>query len=152
MILDSLDRLHAYACLHPRFAKAIDYITKANYNELPTGEIKWEGEDIRAIIIHDQLVEEKASTDYFECHNTFIDIQVVYEGVEKVGWKSRASCQYPRGEYNAEKDVLFYEDTPELFFEIKPRHFTIYFPNDVHAPMIGEGPVKKMVVKVRVNH
>jgi len=33
---------------------------------------------------------------------------------------------------------------------LKPRHFTIYFPDDVHAPMIGEGPIKKMVVKIRV--
>lgn len=150
MVLDSLERLHQYECIHPRFAKAMKYIAEANYNELPVGEIKWDGEDIRAIIIHDQLVEEKASTDYFECHNTYIDIQVVYEGVEKVGWKSRANCLVPRGEYSAEKDVLFFEDQPELFFELKPQHFTIYFPEDVHAPMIGEGPIKKMVVKVRI--
>jgi YhcH/YjgK/YiaL family protein len=56
----------------------------------------------------------------------------------------------PRGEYSAEKDVLFYEDLPELFFELKPAHFAIYFPDDVHAPMIGEGTIKKLVVKVRV--
>jgi hypothetical protein len=28
--------------------------------------------------------------------------------------------------------------------------FSIYFPNDVHAPMIGEGPIKKVVMKLRV--
>jgi beta-galactosidase beta subunit len=28
--------------------------------------------------------------------------------------------------------------------------FSIYFPEDVHAPMIGEGPIKKVVMKVRV--
>lgn len=150
MILDSINRLQAYSTLHPRFAKAMECIVAANYNELPTGEIKWDGDDIRAIVIHDQLVSEKDSTDYFECHNTYIDIQIVYEGIERVGWKSRTNCLLPRGEYNIEKDVLFYEDTPELFFELKPAHFTIYFPDDVHAPMIGEGAIKKMVVKVRV--
>lgn len=150
MVLDSLERLHQYECIHPRFAEAMKYIAEANYNELPVGEIKCDGEDIRAIIIHDQLVEEKASTDYFECHNTYIDIQVVYEGVEKVGWKSRANCLVPRGEYSAEKDVLFFEDQPELFFELKPGHFAIYFPDDVHAPMIGEGAIKKLVVKVKL--
>lgn len=150
MILDSLNRLQAYSTLHPRFAKAMEFIAAANYNELPTGEIKWDGDDIRAIVIHDQLVNEKDSTDYFECHNTYIDIQIVYEGIERVGWKSRTNCLLPRGEYNTEKDVLFYEDKPELFFELKPAHFTIYFPDDVHAPMIGDGAIKKMVVKVRV--
>lgn len=150
MILDSLSRIQHYSNLHPRFAKAIALISSVNYNDLPMGETKWDGEDIRAIVIHDQLVEQKASTDYFECHQTFIDIQVVYEGVEKVGWKSRNHCQYPRGAYNIEKDVLFYEDAPELFFDLKAGHFAIYFPEDVHAPMIGEGVIKKLVVKVRV--
>lgn len=150
MILDSIERLQSYSTLHPRFKKAMESIMAANYNELQPGEIKWDGEDIRAIVIHDQLVNEKESTDYFECHNTYIDIQIVYEGVEQVGWKSRTNCLLPRGEYNTEKDVLFYEDKPELFFELKPAHFTIYFPDDVHAPMIGDGAIKKMVVKVRV--
>lgn len=150
MILDSIERLQSYSTLHPRFKKAMESIMAANYNELQPGEIKWDGEDIRAIVIHDQLVNEKESTDYFECHNTYIDIQIVYEGVERVGWKSRTNCLLPRGEYNTEKDVLFYEDAPELFFELKPGHFTIYFPEDVHAPMIGDGAIKKMVVKVRV--
>jgi biofilm protein TabA len=150
MILDSIDCLQTYSKLHPRFAKAMEYISAAKYSELTPGEIKWDGEDIRAIVIHDQLVNEKDSTDYFECHNTYIDIQIVYEGVERVGWKPRTNCMFPRGEYNAEKDVLFYEDKPELFFELKPAHFTIYFPNDVHAPMIGEGVIKKMVVKVKL--
>ena len=150
MILDSIERLQSYSTLHPRFKKAMESIMAANYNELQPGEIKWDGEDIRAIVIHDQLVNEKESTDYFECHNTYIDIQIVYEGVERVGWKSRTNCLLPRGEYNTDKDVLFYEDAPELFFELKPGHFTIYFPEDVHAPMIGDGAIKKMVVKVRV--
>jgi biofilm protein TabA len=150
MILDSTDCLPAYIKMHPRFAKAIECIKAANYRDLQTGEVKWDGEDIRAIVIHDQLVNEKDSTDYFECHNTHIDIQIVYEGVERVGWRSRSNCLMPRGEYSAEKDVLFFEDAPELFFELKPGHFAIYFPNDVHAPMIGEGTIKKLVVKVRV--
>lgn len=150
MVLDSISRLHLYSKLHPNFAKAMDFISVTNFAELTPGEIKWDGEEIRAIIIHDQLVNEKDSTDYFECHNTYIDIQIVYEGVERVGWKSRSNCTQPRGEYSIEKDVLFYEDSPELFFELKPGHFAIYFPDDVHAPMIGDGSIQKMVVKVRV--
>lgn len=150
MIIDSLKEMKKYQCLHPRFKKAMEYIASANMQEMPVGETQWEVEDIRAIVIHEPLVNEKDSTDYFECHNRFIDIQIVYEGVEKVGWKSREKCLHPRGEYNPEKDVLFFEDTPELFFELHPGHFAIYFPEDVHAPMIGEGIIRKMVVKVRV--
>ena len=74
MVLDSISRLHFYSKLHPNFARAMDFISSANFAELAPGEIKWDGEEIRAIVIHDQLVNEKDSTDYFECHNTYIDI------------------------------------------------------------------------------
>lgn len=150
MILDSLEQIKKYQTLHPRFEKAMAFIAASKIEEMPVGETQWEGDDIRAIVIAESLVSEKESTDYFECHNQFIDIQIVYKGEEKVGWKSRNNCHTPRGEYSEEKDVLFYEDAPETFFTIKPGYFTIYFPDDVHAPMIGEGMIQKMVVKVRL--
>jgi beta-galactosidase beta subunit len=37
-----------------------------------------------------------------------------------------------------------------MFFKLSENQFAIYFPDDVHAPMIGEGMIKKMVIKVRV--
>lgn len=39
MILDSIDRLDAYASLHPRFKKAMECIAAADYHELQPGEI-----------------------------------------------------------------------------------------------------------------
>ena len=56
----------------------------------------------------------------------------------------------PNGDYNAEKDVQFYNDTPETFFQLRDGQFAIFFPEDVHAPMIGEGTIKKLVIKVKI--
>ena len=150
MVIDKLSEINKYASLHPRFAKAIDYIVTSSFLNMEPGTVLVDGEDIKAIIMEGNCVSKEESLAGFECHNTYIDIQIVYEGVERVGWKSRSNCLMPRGEYSVEKDVLFFEDSPELFFELKPSHFAIYFPDDVHAPMIGEGTIKKMVVKVRV--
>ncbi|MEO0065887.1 MAG: hypothetical protein RI983_1213 [Bacteroidota bacterium] len=150
MIVDSVAQMIKYQKLHPRFEKAMSYIAACKIDEMPVGETQWEGENIRAIVIQESLVSEKESTDYFECHNRYIDIQMVFEGMEKVGWKSRNNCMNPRGEYSLEKDVLFYDDSPEIFFNLKAGHFAIYFPEDVHAPMIGNGIIRKMVVKVLV--
>lgn len=150
MIVDSIEQIKKYQNLHPRFKRAMEFIAAAKIHEMPIGETKWEGDEIRAIVIHEPLMKEKESTDYFECHNSFIDIQIVYEGEEKVGWKSRNNCFKPRGEYSLEKDVLFFKDKPEIFFTLHQGHFAIYFPEDVHAPMIGEGIIRKMVVKVRI--
>jgi YhcH/YjgK/YiaL family protein len=90
------------------------------------------------------------STAKFECHNANIDIQLCIKGVETLGWKPRQDCKSEREPYNAEKDVLFYTDKPDMFFQLTDGQFAIFFPEDVHAPMIGEGEIKKLVIKVKI--
>ena len=150
MIVDHISNIEHYVSMHPRFSKAIQFIQSTDFSKLVSGEIKVDGEDIRAIIIEDNLVSEETSTSAFECHNTFIDIQYCIKGTERVGWKSRTTCNKTQSEYNPEKDVLFFSDQPDTFFDLNTDHFAIYFPKDVHAPMIGEGSIKKVVMKVRV--
>lgn len=149
MVIDSLHNLDRYVSLHPRFSKAFDFINTTNLHSLETGEIRIDGEDIRAIIMEEELVSVEESTDGFECHNTFIDIQVCISGQEMVGWRSRGTCNTPKAPYNPEEDVLFFEDKPDMYFTLKEGQFSIYFSDDVHAPTIGNGRIKKMVIKVR---
>ena len=150
MVIDKLSEINKYTNLHPRFAKAIDYIVTNNLLIAEPGTVLVDGEDIKAIIMEGNCVSKEESLAGFECHNTYIDIQIIIKGKEAVGWKARTSCSMPKGEYSEEKDVLFYADAPTLFFELQAGMFSIYFPEDVHAPMIGEGPIKKVVMKVRV--
>lgn len=37
-----------------------------------------------------------------------------------------------------------------MFFQLTNTQFAIFFPEDVHAPMIGEGNIKKLVIKVKI--
>ena len=150
MVIDKLSEINKYTSLHPRFAKAIDYIVTNNLLIAEPGTLLVDGEDIKAIIIEGNCVPAEESLAGFECHNTYIDIQIVLKGKESVGWRARTSCSMHKGEYSEEKDVLFYADAPTLFFDLQAGMFSIYFPEDVHAPMIGEGPIKKLVMKVRV--
>jgi YhcH/YjgK/YiaL family protein len=150
MVIDKLSEINKYTSLHPRFAKAIDYIVTNNLLITAPGTVLVDGEDIKAIIMEGNCVPKEESLAGFECHNTYIDIQVILKGKETVGWRARTSCFEPKGEYNEQDDVLFYADAPTLFFELQAGMFSIYFPEDVHAPMIGEGAIKKMVMKVRV--
>ncbi len=150
MVIDKLSEINKYANLHPRFAKAIDYIVTNNLLIAEPGTVLVDEEDIKAIIMEGNCVPKEESLAGFECHNTYIDIQIVLKGKETVGWRARTSCSSPKGEYSEEKDVLFYVDAPTLFFDLHAGMFSIYFPEDVHAPMIGEGSIKKVVMKVRV--
>jgi biofilm protein TabA len=78
-----------------------------------------------------------------------IDIQLCIDGKETIGWKPRENCISPKGEYNPENDVLFFSDEPDMFFSLTNGQFVIFFPEDVHAPMISEGEVRKLVIKVK---
>ena len=71
-------------------------------------------------------------------------------GLEKIGWKPREKCVIPNGDYNTEKDVRFFNDEPDMFFQLMNNQFVIFYPEDVHAPMIGEGAIKKLVFKVKI--
>lgn len=151
MILDDLANISNYKNVHPRFEKAFQYLTTTQFEDVKPGKYEIDGDHIYAMVVNDEGVAMLDSTSEFECHNTYIDIQYVFGGLETVGYKSRLTCVEPRGEYDAKKDVLFFEDAPDFFFKLYPGQFGIYFPDDVHAPMIGEGKINKVVIKIRVN-
>lgn len=150
MIIDTLKNAVKYSCVHPLFAKAFDYIKSTELSTIEDGKYEIDGDHLRAIVATKKGMTAAESAAKFECHDKHIDIQVCISGVEQLGWKPRESCFQQRGEYNAEKDVVFYNDAPDMHFELRGGQFAIFYPEDVHAPMIGEGMIKKMVIKVRL--
>ncbi|MFL5808442.1 MAG: YhcH/YjgK/YiaL family protein [Flavisolibacter sp.] len=148
MVIDTLDNADKYVSLHPRFKKAFEFIKSQDLNKIEPGKYPIDGADLHASVsLKDGVKIEDAK---FEAHDHFIDIQVCPGGKEKLGWKPRNKCVDIKDPYNAEKDVIFFKDKPDMYFELNAGQFAIFYPEDVHAPMIGEGPIKKLVVKVRM--
>ena len=148
MIIDTLKNAPKYFSMHPLFEKAFDYIAKTDLKNAKDEKLDI-SEGLKAIFSNAPGKTKEASTAKFECHNKNIDIQLCIDGVETIGWKPREKCANPNGDYNAEKDVLFFNDCPDMFFQLTNTQFAIFFPEDVHAPMIGEGNIKKLVMKVK---
>ncbi|NTS40386.1 YhcH/YjgK/YiaL family protein [Flavisolibacter sp. BT320] len=148
MILDNITNIDKYLSLHPRFAKAFEYVKSQNLATLEVGKVEIDGKDIHASVSAKEGVS--AEDAKFECHDHYIDIQVCPAGTETLGWSSRADCNEVKTPYNTEKDVTFFADKPSTYFQMKAGQFAIFFPEDVHAPMIGEGEIKKLVVKIRI--
>lgn len=148
MIIDTLDNADKYISLHPRFAKAFEFIKSQNLSSLEPGKFEIDGKDIHASVsLKDGVTREAAKA---EAHNNYIDIQVCPTGKEELGWKPRSKSLSPKEDYNAEKDVTFFADQMDTYFDLLEGQFAIFYPEDVHAPMIGEGPIKKLVVKVKI--
>lgn len=150
MIIDSLSNAKKYSCVHSLFARAFEYIQSQNLGTIEPGKYEISGDELRAIVSSKPGKTVEESTEKFECHDKHIDIQLCINGKEKIGWKPRHTCNQQKGSHNPEKDVSFFNDAPDMYFQLTDGQFAIFFPEDVHAPMIGEGEIKKMVIKVKI--
>lgn len=149
MIIDTLENAGRYASIHPLFAQAFAYLNNTDLVALEDGKYDI-SEGLKSIASNKKGKTAAESLAKFECHNKNIDIQFCISGNEQIGWKPRAKCVTPNGEYSDEKDVQFYNDEPDMFFSLTAGQFVILFPEDVHAPMIGDDLIKKLVIKVKI--
>jgi YhcH/YjgK/YiaL family protein len=85
-----------------------------------------------------------------EAHRKYIDIQYVTLGHELIGWERIEECAGKGLGYDADNDIEFYGNPPSLWFPVPAGVFAVFFPEDAHAPLAGETPVRKIVVKAPV--
>ena len=149
MIIDTVTNAPKYSSLHPLFAKAFDYIKQNDIANLPDG-VSEISEGLKLIVNTANGKTAEASLAKFECHDKNIDIQVCVRGLETIAWKPREKCLTQNGDYNPDKDVRFFSEAPDMSFQLTDGQFAIFYPEDVHAPMIGDGEIKKLVFKVKI--
>ncbi len=147
MILDTIEQACRYAALNPHFEKAVEFMSRPDLAELASGKYPIDGENVWATVTEGVLKSEADARP--ETHDRYTDIQITLRGVETYGWKPRAECREPAGSYDPQKDILFWNDRATAFIALHEREFVVFFSEDAHQPMIGEGPVKKCVIKVR---
>ena len=149
MIIDTIQNAEKYLSLHPLFERAFAFIRESDPANMADGKGDI-ADGLKSIVSTAAGKAREESLKKFECHDKHIDIQFCIDGLETIGWKPRSACALPNGDYNEEKDVRFFSDHPDTFFQLTGGQFAIFFPEDVHAPMIGDGEIKKMVIKVRI--
>ena len=124
MILDSLKNSALYYGVSPRMKQAFELIASTDWTTMEPGIHELDGKDIY--------------------------IQVLIRGEEEsFGWSERRELKKPLGEFSVENDIQLFDDVPQTYYTMRPGQFTVLFPEDGHAPMVGEGTVRKIIVKVR---
>lgn len=149
MILDRLDNADRYAALHPGFAAAFKYLRKTDFTKLPQGRDDIDGERLFCMIGREPgQGREKRKLEF---HQQYIDIQYCAAGSDEIGWRSSRSCEGIDEPYDPKREVGFYAGRPESYFDLKAGEFTIFWPEDAHAPLSGKGEMIKAVVKVLID-
>ena len=149
MIFSNFSQFPRYATLHPLFPRAFEFMRDTDMLALEPGIYPIVGDDLFAIV--ENVVGRTRADAKLECHRKYIDIQLVLEGTDEMGWKALVDCHNPVSDYSAEKDIQFFHDTPATWIATPPGAFCIFFPEDAHAPLVSAGHIRKVIFKIAVN-
>ena len=148
MIFSNISQSDRYAALHPLFPRAFEYIRDTDLLVLAPG--RYPIIDKQLFVIVENVAGRTREAAKLECHRRYIDIQLVLEGVDEMGWKALADCTQPVNDYSEEKDIQFFHDAPASWIPTPPNAFCIFFPEDAHAPMVSSGNIRKAIFKIAV--
>ena len=149
MIKDYINNAHRYDDLHPNFRSVLEILQSLNLDALQPGHIELDGKYVY-ININETNTKKKEEAK-LESHRQYIDIQMPLIGNETFGVKPTTECLSPIGNFDTERDIIFYEDMPDEYITLSKGEFIIFFPEDAHAPCIDTiDNHLKLIVKISV--
>lgn len=147
MILQSLQASERTETLHPLLKQLFDYVKSHDLTQVPAGRITLDGEKLFINVADATLVE--AENQKLEVHRCYIDVHFPLSGAETVGWSALGNleCESEKP-FDAENDFALYNTPADVYFTAQPGQFYVMFPEDAHAPIIGQGKLRKAIAKV----
>ena len=148
MIVSNLQHSNKYEALNPKFKQVFDYIKEHDLLNTDPGRIEIDADNI---YINNSLIDGvEKEKQQLEMHRRYIDIHVLLQGSETIGWKSIEYMKAISKPYDNDADCAFSSDTPASYTTLTPGEFLIAYPEDLHAPAIGTGKIRKLIAKIRI--
>lgn len=148
MIISNLQNSRRVESLHPLFKTLFDYVKTHDLLHAEPGRIEIKGDDLFINNVNPECVARDKQV--LEVHRDYIDVHILLEGAETIGWKAIEDLTSETKPYDKEGDCALYADTPTTFVDLLPGQFAIVFPEDPHAPVIGQGKIRKLIAKVKM--
>ena len=148
MILDTLSNAPRYYALHPLFQQLFDYVSTHDLSAVPAGRITLDGDRLFINVNDSQLLTPEEQK--LEVHRRYIDVHFPLSCAERVGWAPLEHLGESDAPFNEESDFAVYSCEADTYFTVQPGQFCIVWPEDAHAPIIGEGKIRKLVAKVLI--
>ena len=149
MIIDRRENARLYRGLHPLLDTALQWLEKQPAGSFMEGRTAIAGDDLYVIATHGHGKREAEAR--LEAHRNFIDLHLLLEGEESIGWRPTGECRRLAAPYDAEKDCVLFDDPPRVWLSLSPGSFAMFYPGDAHAPLVSGGMVRKLVFKIAVS-
>lgn len=148
MIVSTLKDSNRMELLHPLFKPLFDYVKSHDLLHAPLGRIEIDGDNL---YVNNVLAEGvPAEKQLLEAHRAYIDVHILLEGAERIGWKALEDVTEEVKPYDAPADCALYADSPTTYVDMVPGQFVAVYPEDPHAPLIGQGKIRKLIAKVKL--
>lgn len=148
MIVSNLKNSFRIEALNPLFKKLFSYVKSHDLLHEELGKITLDGDDLFINNVNPECVTQESQK--LEVHRNYLDVHILLEGKERIGWKPLEDCVELEQEYNEASDCALYKDSASAYVDLLPGQFVVVFPEDAHAPVIGNGKVRKLIAKVKL--
>lgn len=148
MIVSNLENSQRIEGLHPMFGLLFDYVKTHDLLHADLGRIEIDGERLFINNVNPECVA--LDKQVLELHHDYIDVHILLEGTETIGWKALEDLQNEVKAYSKEEECALYSDSPTTYVNLLPGQFVIVYPEDPHAPIIGHGKIRKLIAKVKL--
>ncbi|EXY66042.1 hypothetical protein M085_1478, partial [Bacteroides fragilis str. 3986 N(B)19] len=118
--------------LHPLFKTLFDYVKTHDLFHAELGRIEIDGDNLFINNVNPECVARDKQV--LELHRDYIDVHILLEGTETIGWKAIEDLKDEVKPYEANGDCALYSDAPTTFVDLLPGQFMIVYPEDPHAP------------------
>lgn len=150
MILAHLNDSDRYASLHPLFKQLFDYVKAHDFTHVPAERIVLDGD--RLFINVADVTLKSPEEQVLEVHRRYIDVHFPLSREEVMGWSSLSVLATESMQpFNEEDDFAVYAERAQSYLTIHPGEFAIVWPEDAHAPIIGQGALRKLIAKVCID-
>ena len=150
MIIGTLHHTESIERMHPLLKEALQWLrthaATAHQKDITRQVLK---EGILWANVETPAMKSKAE-QMLELHQQYIDIHVPVDKDETIGYLPDYYLPSPHIAYNPERDIAFYTAEPLCYITLHPGEFAIFTPHDAHAPIIGEGHIQKICMKLKV--
>ena len=159
MIIGKLNHLYRYKGIAKNIDTAIDFILEKGIDgiiAMEPGKYQIDGDNVK--LNRDTYVAKDKKDTFFENHENYMDLQVVFKGQEYFAYTDISNPTLKvTTPYNADKDVAKYnagdvDSVKDSQWFILDEGFALVYPEDVHLAKcdVNGETVEKAVFKIKI--
>lgn len=148
MIVSSIENVGRYAELHPLFETLFSYFWDNDLENMSSGKVSLLDDDL--VIFKKDVICKSSREQQYEAHRKYIDVHYLLAGTEIIGWKNLSELSNMAKPYDVDSDSVIFADSISNLILLHPGDIVICFPEDAHAPEIGNGYIRKVVAKIKI--